>query len=283
MELLEFTELYLPAAERNLSSYSIYPACVCEETVKRLFGIVDILMQNARKFNLTAILEPTDIIKKHLIDSILPLAELCSRGYFNPSAVGHYSAADVGTGAGFPCLPMAAVCLEYFPGVDLRFTAIDATAKKIEHVRQVSDCVGLSNVDTLVGRAEEIGKYCQGSVKAGAGGRRKNDKKSTSVSSLRESFDLTCARAVSPLPILLELLSPLTKAGGIIAALKSHAGEEIAAAGDAPSKLGLELEEVIGYSLDGEDHRELLVYGKIRQAELKYPRQYNEIVKRPLK
>ncbi len=337
MEQELFAQIYLDSVRRNLNGFEILQACDSVITAERMWRIAERLVDNAQKFNLTSILQPEEIVKKHIVDSIVPLGVLVSRGYFAgvdagsadstdsdnladstdsaglPSH-GGFAVADVGTGAGFPLLPMAAAALEYFPRGRVSFTGIDSTAKKLAHVRETAEFAGLDNVNTVEGRAEVLGRFCpffgSGDSKPGNKG---NNKKFTSSgkyggkrgkaesslrkitpyphspnsilspSSLRESFSLTCARAVSALPVLLELLAPLTRVGGIVAALKSHAEDEIAAAGCAPEILGLVLRDVVSYSLDGEDHRELLIYEKIRGCEEKYPRQYADIIKHPLK
>lgn len=223
------------------------PAFADGSAVFRLWQICDRLIDNAKRFNLTAILEPEEIVRKHVIDSLIPLALLEDRG-IAPRRI-----LDVGTGAGFPLLPWACVLPE-----EVSLTGLDATAKKISHIRETAEAVGLSNAAAVQGRAEEAARE-----------------------SMREGFDLVTARAVAALPVLLELCAPLTAVGGVFAALKSHVEEELEAAGPAARILGLSEPETAAYELPGGDRRTLLLYRKIRPTPAKYPRRFAELTKQP--
>lgn len=233
---------------------SIHDELTAPDTVRRLYLIADLLIDDAKKFNLTSILEPSEIIRKHLIDSLLPLS-LTVDHFGIPKKL-----ADVGTGAGFPLLPMAAGLLKISP--ESKFVGIDSTAKKISHIRRTAEYVGLTNVWAEAGRAEEFGR---------AGNR-----------AFRGKFDFVSARAVAGLPVLMELCAPLVEKGGIFAAMKSHAEEEIAQGDAAAVQLGMTKEAKMDYEIPGGDTRCVIFYRKITDTPEKFPRRYAEITKQPL-
>lgn len=233
---------------------SIHDELTSPEVVRRLYLIADSLIDDAKKFNLTSIVEPSEVIRKHLIDSLIPLAlivDTCGM----PKQL-----ADIGTGAGFPLLPMAAGLAAISP--DARLVGIDSTAKKISHIQSAAKYVGLKNVTAIAGRAEEFGK---------AGNRE-----------YRQKFDVVTARAVASLPVLMELCAPLVAKGGVFAALKSHAEEEMIAGNAAAKLLGMTKEEKIDYEIPGGDTRCVIFYRKITDTPEKFPRRYAEISKQPL-
>ena len=244
-----------------------------------MYKITEKLIENAKKFNLTSILEPEEIVRKHIVDSVLPLAIMEKQGIVSKSA--RKTVADVGCGAGFPTLPMSAASLDYFP---LFFMGIDSTAKKIGHIKESAQYAGLTNVDATVGRAEELTAYPDSPAQKNSAKKPNNQPKAEEKKPyFRERFDITTARAVAALPVLLELCAPLTRVGGYFCALKSHAEEEIIAAGNAPETLGLTLRDKISYSIPGGDARVVLIYEKTAETARKYPRRYAEITKQPLK
>ena len=233
---------------------SIHDELTDADTVRRLYLIADSLIDDAKKFNLTSIVEPSEIIRKHLIDSLIPLSLIVD----NTGIPGKL--ADIGTGAGFPLLPMAAGLAKIAP--ESRLTGIDSTAKKISHINAAAAYVGLKNVTAIAGRAEEFGK--------------------TGKNTLRGTFDLVTARAVANLPVLMELCAPLVKKGGVFAALKSHADEEMIHGDAAAPLLGLTKEAKIDYEIPGGDQRCVIFYRKISDTPEKFPRRYAEITKQPL-
>ena len=261
LTLSYFSERYLSAAQPTLAGYGrLHSVFSSAAAVERLFRITLKLIENGRKFNLTSILEPEEIIRKHIIDSIIPLGLMEERGIVSKEA--ESTLADVGTGAGFPCLPMAAVSLNYFP---IHYTGIDSTAKKVAHIRETAEFTGLCNLNAIAGRAEELSVFGKGGT-------------------MRESFDTVTARAVAALPVLLELTSPFVKPGGYFCALKSaNAENELCSAGDAHKKLGMTLKEIISYEIPGGDSRTMIIYQKTTPTPVKFPRRYAEISKQPLK
>lgn len=265
----------------------LYVHVTSDEVLTRMYKITEKLVENAKKFNLTSILEPEEIVRKHIVDSVLPLAIMEKQGIV--SKIARKTVADVGCGAGFPTLPMSAASLDYFP---LFFMGIDSTAKKIGHIKESAEYADLTNIDATAARAEELTAYPDSpapkksalSSKKESAKKPKNQPKAEEKKPyFRERFDITTARAVAALPTLLELCAPLTKVGGYFCALKSHADEEILAAGNAHETLGLTLRDKISYTLPGGDARVVLIYEKTAETPRKYPRRYAEITKQPLK
>lgn len=265
----------------------LYAHVTSDEVLTRMYKIMEKLVENAKKFNLTSILEPEEIVRKHIVDSVLPLAIMEKQGIV--SKIARKTVADVGCGAGFPTLPMSAASLDYFP---LFFMGIDSTAKKIGHIKESAEYADLTNIDATAARAEELTAYralssqkksVLSSKKESAKKPKNQPKTEEKKPYFRERFDITTARAVAALPTLLELCAPLTKVGGYFCALKSHADEEILAAGNAHETLGLTLRDKISYTLPGGDARVVLIYEKTAETPRKYPRRYAEITKQPLK
>lgn len=265
----------------------LYTHVTSDEVLTRMYKITEKLVENAKKFNLTSILEPEEIIRKHIVDSVLPLAIMEKQGIV--SKIARKTVADVGCGAGFPTLPMSAASLDYFP---LFFMGIDSTAKKIGHIKETAEYADLTNIDATAARVEELTAYralssqkksVLSSKKESAKKPKNQPKTEEKKPYFRERFDITTARAVAALPTLLELCAPLTKVGGYFCALKSHADEEILAAGNAHETLGLTLRDKISYTLPGGDARVVLIYEKTAETPRKYPRRYAEITKQPLK
>lgn len=257
----------------------LYAHVTSYEVLTRMYKITEKLVENAKKFNLTSILEPEEIIRKHIVDSVLPLAIMEKQGIVTKTE--RKTVADIGCGAGFPTLPMSAAALDYFP---LFFMGIDSTAKKIGHIKESAQYSGLTNIDAIAARAEELTVIPEVSTAKNSTKKTKNQPKTEEKKPyFRERFDITTARAVAALPTLLELCAPLTRVGGYFCALKSHADEELLAAGNAPETLGLTLRDKISYTLPGGDARVMLIYEKTAETLRKYPRRYAEITKQPLK
>ena len=235
---------------------ALLPApCRTEEAMARLHCICEKLVENNKKYNLTAITDPEGVVEKHIVDSLLPLSILADKGILTadltPAAGKMLRLIDVGAGAGFPSLPFAAV----MPGESTRILAVDATAKKVRHITETAQAAGIGHIAAEAGRAEEL-----------AAGR------------LRESFGIATARAVAELRILVELTAPFTAVGGWVVALKgSRAAEEIPGAEKIAKVLGLGTPEVVEYTLPSGDGRALVIYKKERKTPEGYPRAYAKI------
>ena len=251
-----FVSLYRSAAESVPCLGSPPADPLADETCETLFRIADRLIDNARRFNLTAILEPAEIVRKHILDSLIPLALMIEYGIPAGAGTGADEILDVGTGAGFPLLPWAAVLPE--DGVTL--TGLDATGKKIAHIRESAEYAGLTNVRAVRARAEDAAR-----------------------GPMRERFPIVTARAVASMPVLVELCAPFVARAGFFAALKARtADEETASASRAAELLGFGEPDILRYTLPGGDERCLVLYKKRAASPRTYPRAYAEIAKHPL-
>jgi 16S rRNA (guanine527-N7)-methyltransferase len=159
---------------------------------------------------------------------------------------------DIGTGGGFPTLPLALVADR--EQLNLHFTALDSTAKKLKFIEIVKEDLALKNLNTLAARAEEI----------------TDDK--------RESYNIALCRSVASLPIILEICTPLIKLQGYFLAYK-QCGKELEEAASALKHLGVELIDRITYF---NNEREILVFKKNQSTKKVYPRSYSLIKKSPL-
>ncbi|MCZ7540812.1 MAG: 16S rRNA (guanine(527)-N(7))-methyltransferase RsmG [Anaerolineae bacterium] len=198
--------------------------------------------------NLTAITDPEAIVTRHFLDSLsVKMAITFTAGM---------RVVDVGSGAGFPGLPLRLV----FPQIEL--TLLEATAKKTAFLQHITQLLGLANVRILTARAEDAGQ----------------------APATREKFDLALARAVAPLPVLAEYLLPLCRVGGRCVALKGEqAAAEAQRAQHALRILGGRLARIISVELPQvvETHH-LVVIEKIAATPPQYPRRPGIPSKRPL-
>lgn len=194
------------------------------------------LVSYNEKVNLTAITEKEQVFDKHFLDSILPIDEI----KLNAKIV------DVGTGAGFPSLPIKIVR----PDVDL--TMVDSLNKRVNFLNEITQELKI-NTTNIHSRAEDFAK------------------------TNREKFNVAVARAVARLNTLLEYLLPLVKVGGIVLAYKgSSFKEEIDEAKNAMAVLGGEYEKTLHFELpNNEGERNIIVIKKIKQTPKQYPRDKN--------
>jgi 16S rRNA (guanine527-N7)-methyltransferase len=215
------------------------------DRIPQLLRYAQMLMETNQVMNLTAITEPSEIATLHFLDSVILLNYADFRGK---------SLVDVGTGAGFPGLPIRIV----EPSIQL--TLLDSLGKRISFLQEVCDDLGLTDVDCVHARAEEF------------------------AAKHRESFDFATSRAVASLPLLAELCLPLVKVGGMFLAMKSvDSGEELAAAGHAIETVGGSVAGTEDYPIPGTEitHR-LILIRKVRPTPAKYPRAFVKIKKNPL-
>jgi 16S rRNA (guanine527-N7)-methyltransferase len=206
------------------------------------------LMEWNEKFNLTAIRDVEGIRVKHFLDSLTCVKEL--------KTVPINRLIDVGTGAGFPGIPLKLL----FPTMQL--TLVESVGKKAGFCQHIVDTLKLENVEVLTLRAEEIGQ----------------------LSKYREKFDWAIARAVASLPILLEYLLPLVRVGGGVLAQKGESAHaEAQLAEKASQLLGGKLDHISQLILPGvvEEHY-LVVYKKVAVSPQKYPRRVGIPSKTPL-
>jgi len=199
--------------------------------------------------NLTAITEPEEVITRHFLDSLTCLSAI---GKVDDSL----RLADIGTGAGFPGLPLKIAC----PRLDL--TLVDATGKKVEFLEHLTARLNLTGVTCLQLRAEDMGQ----------------------MPAYRESFDWVVGRAVAHLRVLAEYLLPLCRVGGHCLAQKGEGAEiEAEDAQQAFTTLGGTLERILPVKLPGlSSPHHLVVIRKIAATPAKYPRRAGMPTKRPL-
>lgn len=215
------------------------------EGIPALLRYWELLAEKNKVMNLTAITDPAEAARLHFLDSAALLALADLRGK---------RVVDVGTGAGFPGLPLK--ILE--PSIQL--TLLDAQRKRVDFLREVCGELGLEDVDCVHGRAEEFAQQH------------------------RETFDLAVSRAVAALPVLAELCLPLVKTGGQFLAMKSvDSNEELNASERAAGVLGGRLEKPLDYVISGTNiPRRLVILTKIEETPKKYPRTFAKIKKNPL-
>ena len=192
--------------------------------------------------NLTGITEDAAVAKLHLLDSLTVCAAVDLKGK---------TLIDVGCGAGFPGVPLAIACS------DAKITLLDSLGKRMKWLEQVLPELGIE-ATCITGRAEE------------------------EVAKRRERFDVATSRAVARLNVLLELTAPYVKIGGFVIALKgSAAKEELAEAKNAIKKLGLQLEAVREFDIDGAMHS-VIVLKKTAPTPPQFPRRFAKIKQSPL-
>lgn len=220
-----------------------------DEMLQKFEGYMELVLEWNEKVNLTSITDKKQFRRKHFIDSLTCYG---SKQIENAKTI-----IDVGTGAGFPGIPLAIV----YP--EKEFLLMDSLNKKIRIVAEMAENLGLLNVSVLHGRAEEIGQ----------------DKK------YREKFDLCLSRAVANLSTLSEYCIPLVKVGGYFAAYKTkEAKEEIDASEKAISILGGSIEERKSFNSKEFDMEHQIIYiKKIDKTMSKYPRKAGTPGKEPLK
>lgn len=191
--------------------------------------------------NLTAITEETQVAWLHLLDSLTVTKAAELKGKL----------IDVGCGAGFPGVPLAVAC----PQLDV--TLLDSLGKRVHWLEEILPTLGI-RANCITARAEEA------------------------VAERREQYDFATSRAVARLNILLELTAPYVKVGGAVLAMKgSAAREELAECKNAMTKLGLKLEEIKEFSIDGASHA-VIVLRKVAPTPKAYPRRYAKIKQNPL-
>ena len=192
--------------------------------------------------NLTAITQPEQVAKLHLLDSLslLTLEDLKNKKVI-----------DVGCGAGFPGVPVKIACPE------MQLTLLDSLGKRMNWLCEILPELGVV-AECVTGRAEEV------------------------VIDRREQYDIATSRAVARLNILLELTAPYVKVGGKVLAMKGTAAqEELAEAKNAIKRLGLKVEAVKEFPVDGTAHT-VIVLKKIAPTPPQYPRRYAKIKQSPL-
>lgn len=215
---------------------------ITDEKLSLFDTYYNLLITYNQKFNITAITDKKEVYIKHFIDS-LKFASTLTTGKL----------IDVGSGGGFPALPIKIV------NENLDVTLLEATKKKCDFLDEVINKLGLKGVKVINSRAEDI----------------------AFDSNFRESFDYCTARAVARLNVLTEYCLPFVKKGGLFVAYKGDADEEINEACNAINTLGGKIKDIKKYELDGAK-RTLVYIEKVKNTDKKYPRTNGKIRKSPL-
>ena len=239
MELNEFKELM----KENLKELKLE---LTDMQLEQFYNYMNILIEWNEFMNLTGITDPKEVITKHFIDSLTVLDKIDK----NASII------DVGTGAGFPGIPIKIV----FP--ETRVVLLDSLNKRIKFLNEVIEKLGLKEIEAIHGRAEEYG-------------RNKN---------YREKYDIAIARAVAPLNILLEYLMPFVKVNGKSLCMKgSSSEEEIKNSENAIKILGGKLIKTEDFYIPNTDmKRRIIEIEKVKETNNKYPRKAGTPSKEPL-
>ncbi len=213
-----------------------------QDKADKLLKLYEFLVEYNKNVNLTAITDFEEVVVKHFIDSVLPFSMIDIKE--NSSFI------DVGTGAGFPSIPLMIV------RPDLKGTLLEALNKRCVFLEKACE---LTEVDAKVihGRAEDYAKE------------------------KREAFDFATARAVAAMPVLCEYCIPYVKTGGRFIALKS-VNEDETLCEKAVKVLGGKIAEIKDYTITNGDSRRLFIIDKVSQTPTKYPRNPSMIKKKPL-
>lgn len=223
------------------------------EQQSKFFEYMEMLKEWNSKINLTSIEEDNDIILKHFIDSLSIMP--CIKSYIENIKNKNIYMIDVGTGAGFPGIPVKIVCDE------INMILLDSLGKRVKFLDEVISQLGFDGIKAVHSRAEDSGMNAE----------------------YREKFDISVARAVSSLPVLLEYCLPFVKINGLFIAMKGSDATEIDTCKNALDILGGKIEEVKNLQLPFSDiKRNIIIIKKFRHTSSKYPRKAGKPSKEPL-
>jgi 16S rRNA methyltransferase gidB len=236
MEYADFEKIFLENSDKMQIEV---------KNIEKFYKYMQLLLEWNEKINLTTIVEPEQIIVKHFLDS------LTIKKYIEDEK----NIIDVGTGAGFPGVPLA---IE----TENNVTLLDSLNKRINFLNDVKEKIGLENVVTVHSRAEDAAK----------------DKK------YRECFDYAVSRAVAPMNVLLEYLLPFVKVGGKVICMKGpNVKEEMDNSEKVAKILGGKIEKVEELEIPEIDmKRTVVIVKKIEKTSSKYPRKAGTPSKEPL-
>ena len=224
--------------------FNLYGFALSDLQATQFYKYYNFLVSENQKYNLTAITDFNDVIIKHFIDSILPLTEIKEKA----------SVIDVGTGAGFPGVPLKIL------RPDINLTLVDSLQKRINFLNQLLKLLDINDVKTVHSRAEDY-------IKQG-----------------REKFDYALSRAVAQVPTLTEYLLPYVKVGGEVLMYKGGGFQEELDLGQKAIKiLGGQVKRVLNYKLNEIDsQRNIIIIKKISKTDMKFPRGKNLPKSKPL-
>jgi len=217
-----------------------------EEQLQKFYQYMNLLIEWNEKINLTAIVEPKEIILKHFMDSLTIIKHIEQ----NKTVI------DIGTGAGFPGIPIKIM------REDLKITLLDSLNKRINFLDEVIQKLELKNITAVHARIEEYAKNKQ----------------------YREKYDIVTSRAVANLTTLSEYMLPMVAVKGMAICMKgSEVNEEILKSKNSIKLLGGEISKIEEFTLPKSDHkRNLILVKKIKQTPSKYPRKPGIPSKEPL-
>ena len=239
----------LTSFEKGLEQLSI---TLSGEQKQQFLTYYEYLVEKNKVMNLTAIIEYEEVITKHFLDSLAVVKTSC----FKPEKLAGKRLIDIGTGAGFPGIPLKIA----FPKLEILL--LDSLNKRINFLNEVTEMLGLTKINTVHGRAEDYAKQ----------------------KGYRESFDFCVSRAVANLSTLSEYCIPFVKQGGCFISYKSGSvDQELIQAEKAVKILGGQREEVVRFSLaDTDMDRSFVVIRKAKPTPKKYPRKAGLPSKEPL-
>lgn len=239
MDIQEFSDLMIKyGKELNL--------VFTEEQLQKFFKYMNLLIEWNEKINLTAIIEPKEIILKHFIDCLTIIK------YIKPNK----TIIDIGTGAGFPGIPIKIM------RDDVKITLLDSLNKRINFLNEIICKLELKNINAVHARIEEYAKNKQ----------------------YREKYDIATSRAVANLTTLSEYMLPMVTIKGKAICMKgAEVDEEILKSKNSIKVLGGEIDKIEEFTLPKSDNkRNLIIIGKIKQTPNKYPRKAGTPSKEPL-
>ncbi len=231
-------QIEVPLTAENINSFRKY---------------AEMLREKNKVMNLTNITDDEGIAMRHFVDSLTLVSYI--RDEQAKQGTKELTLIDVGTGAGFPGIPLKVSIPE------IKLALMDSLQKRLNFLNDVSTELELKGVKTIHARAEDGGR----------------DKK------YREKYDIATARAVASLPVLCEYCLPFVKVGGVFLAMKGHSEEEVKESNKAIALLGGTIEKIDEFMLPGTDmNRSVVVIRKLRHTPPQYPRQAGKPTKSPL-
>lgn len=237
MEFNQYKDIFMQESKKS-------NIIIEEEKIEKMYKYMQILLEWNEKINLTAITQEEDIIKKHFIDS-LTILDLIKK---------EDKVIDIGSGAGFPGIPIAI-------NKDCYITLLDSLNKRVKFLEEVKNEINLKNVYPIHGRAEEIARN----------------------SEYREKYDVSISRAVASMRVLLEYQLPFLKIGGIGIFMKGpNVKEELIDIESVIRKLGGKYLRTINFKINGEMERNIVIIEKVKKTNPEFPRKAGIPTKQPL-